>query len=101
MIGQLIFAETPFGAISDIPYIERGWIKDCPEKNEWDKQPTEPPKWTLADKAQSTWNKQPAEQSNWALTDRAQNDWGKQPANEVNTIECGDWNPTNLPGLKH
>ena len=81
MIGALIFAETPFASIGDMPYVERGWIKDCPEKNDW--------------------NKVPAEASGWQVIDRSKSDWDKQPINDVNTIECGDFKPTNLPGLKN
>lgn len=81
MFGQLVFAETPFATIGDMPYVERGWIKDCPNKNDW--------------------NKVPAEVSGWQVVDRSKSDWDKQPINDVNTIECGDFKPTNLPGLKN
>ena len=81
MFGQLIFAELPFATIGDMPYVERGWIKDCPEKN--------------------VWNKVPTEVSGWKVIDRSKTDWEKQPNNDVNTIECGDFKPTNLPGLKN
>ena len=81
MFGQLVFAETPFASIGQPPYIERGWIKECPEKN--------------------VWNKVPTEASGWQVIDRSKGDWDKQPSNDVNTIECGDFKPTNLPGLKN
>jgi hypothetical protein len=81
MFGQLVFADIPFASIGQPPYIERGWIKDCPQKNEWNKLPTEV--------------------TGWQVVDRSKNDWDKRPSNDVNTIECGDFKPTNLPGLKN
>ena len=80
-IGQIIFAELPFACIGQPPYIERGWIKDCANKNEWDKQPT----------ATSDWK--PVVQP-LILTE-----WEKQDRNEVNTIGCG-YVPSNLGGKK-
>ena len=77
MLGQLIFAELPFACIGQPPYIERGWIKDCAEKNVWEKQ----------DKAESQWQ----------LVDRAVSDWETQDRNDVNTIGCG-YVPSNLGG---
>lgn len=78
-LGQIIFAELPFACIGQPPYIERGWIKDCANKDEWDKQP--------------------AAQTNWTVVDRAASDWQKQDRNDVNTIGCG-YVPSNLVGRK-
>ena len=77
MFGQLVFAEIPFASIGQPPYIERGWIKDCAEKNEWDKQPTS--------------------NTNWTVVDRAASSWQEQDRNDVNTIGCG-YVPSNLGG---
>lgn len=74
-LGQIIFAELPFASIGQPPYIERGWIKDCANKNEWDKQPIATTSWTVVDRAASN--------------------WAKQDKNEVNTIGCG-YVPSNL-----
>lgn len=77
MFGQMLFAELPFASMGNPPYVERGWIKDCAEKNVWEKQ----------DKAESQWQ----------LVDRAVSDWEKQDRNDVNTIGCG-YVPSNLGG---
>lgn len=79
MLGQLIFAELPFACIGQPPYIELGWIKDCANKDQWDKQPTAP--------------------TNWTVVDRASSDWEQQDRNDVNTIGCG-YIPSNLGGKK-
>lgn len=101
MLGQLVFAELPFASFGDMPYVERGWIKDCPEKSDWVKQPTEAPKWQLVGQSVSGWAQRPTEVSQWQLADRSVSDWDKKNANDVNTIECGDFKPTNIPGLKN
>jgi hypothetical protein len=79
MIGQLVFAELPFACFGQPPYIERGWINDCANKNEWDKQPVAT--------------------SSWQAIDRAVNGWDKQPTNDLNTIGCGDFKPSNIPEI--
>jgi hypothetical protein len=76
MFGQMLFAELPFASMGNPPYVERGWIKDCAEKNVWAKQ----------DKAESQWSIQ--------TVNRAHN-WQKKDKNEVNTIGCG-YVPTNM-----
>ena len=81
MFGQMIFAELPFAEAGRPPYLEAGWIKVCPEKN--------------------AWSKVPANSSGWQVVDRSLSDWNKQQKNDVNTIECGDFEPTNIPGLKN
>lgn len=81
MFGQMLFAELPFAEMGAPPYLEAGWIKVCPEKDGW---------WKV-----------PAESSGWQVIDRSLSDWDKQPSNDVNTIECGDFKPTNMPGLKN
>ena len=78
-LGQIIFAELPFASIGRPPYIELGWIKDCANKNEWDKQPTA--------------------QTNWTVVARNATDWDQQDRNDVNTIGCG-YVPSNLGGDK-
>tara|TARA_B100001059_G_C17374540_1_gene351366 strand:+ start:221 stop:466 length:246 start_codon:yes stop_codon:yes gene_type:complete len=81
MFGQMIFAELPFAEIGRPPYLEAGWIKVCPEHDGWAKVP--------------------ANSSGWQVVDRSLSDWNKQPINDVNTIECGDFQPTNISGLKN
>ena len=96
MFGQLVFAETPFASVGDIPYVERGWVKECPEQNAWNKVPTEASGWQVIDKSRSYWNKAPAEVSGWQVIDKSRSYWDKQPINDVNTIECGDFKITNI-----
>ena len=81
MFGQMIFAELPLAEIGRPPYLEAGWIKVCPEHDGWAKVP--------------------ANSSGWQVVDRSLSDWNKQPLNDVNTIECGDFQPTNISGLKN
>ena len=81
MFGQMLFADLPFAEMGTPPYLEPGWIKVCPEKDGW--------------------SKVPANVSGWQVVDRSKSDWEKQPINDVNTIECGDFKPTNMPGLKN
>ncbi len=73
MLGQLVFSEIPFATVGQLPYVERGWIKECAEKNEWDVKP----------KAESSWTVQP----------RSSGDWSKQDINDVNTVGCGELRP--------
>ena len=81
MFGQMIFAELPFAEIGRPPYLEAGWIKVCPEHEGWAKVP--------------------ANSSGWQVVERSQANWGKQAINDVGTIECGDFQPTNILGLKN
>ena len=42
MFGQMLFAELPFATIGQPPYVERGWIKDCADRDacsDWVSQP--------------------------------------------------------------
>jgi hypothetical protein len=80
MFGQLVFAELPFASIGQPPYIERGWINDCTNKNDWDKQPIAT--------------------SSWQVIDRAVSGWDMQPTNDLNTIQCGGFRPSNMPEIK-
>jgi hypothetical protein len=97
MLGQLVFAEIPFASIGQPPYIERGWIKECPETNLWSKMPTEVSSWQRLDKASNDWSKAAAKVSSWQVVDRSNSDWDEQPSNDVNTIGCG-YVPSNLGG---
>ena len=80
MFGQALFAELPFATIGQPPYIETGWIKDC-------KDPCNAPGWSKQDAALTDWN----------VVGRSASDWQKRDRNNVNTIECGDFRPTNIP----
>ena len=97
MFGQLIFAELPFASIGQPPYLEHGWIKDCANKNEWDKQPIVISNWGVVAKNKSGWDKQATAQSNWAVAAKSSTDWDEQDRNDVNTIGCG-YIPSNLGG---
>jgi hypothetical protein len=99
VLGQLIFAELPFACIGQPPYIERGWIKDCANSDEWAKQPIAINNWGVVAKNQGGWDKQAAAQTNWSVASKSNTDWDEKNRNDVNTIGCG-YVPSNLGGKK-
>lgn len=97
MIGQLIFAELPFACLGQPPYLELGWIKDCADRNVWQKQSVGQAHWSALASNDSKWGKKLSEGSKWTVMSDARVGWSQQEANDVNTVGCG-YVPTNIGG---